>query len=188
MNDSAHLTGPVRCKRPRLAFRPRAGYHGGMAQQNFSDPAKYIELQQRLDRMRIEHREKLRASHLELVRQEAEIRALEFEVEAAESDIGLIAVKAKPFPRPNGVGPKTKSKHPFPHAVGNVRAWAQANHLSYGNVKAWFAPPTAKHRMAIPRVWQQRIERAYGVPERAWKNGVTDSPLAGRRYKKPQAE
>lgn len=76
-----------------------------------------------------------------------------------------------PLPRGGqGAGRPTKSKHPFPRAVGNVAAWAEQQGLSYSFVKAWYT--TGESLKPIPRKWQVLLEKTYGIPASAWRGGI----------------
>lgn len=121
------------------------------------------------------HLRDLAETHARLAREQAALEALKYEVSmlTRQADsVGLTDMGfAKPLPRPHG-GRRTRSKHPFPRAVGNVRQWAAEAGVPWSTVKTWF---TEGDTLApIPRFWQVVLERTYGIPASAWRGGVRD--------------
>lgn len=99
-------------------------------------------------------------------------------------------------------GRPLESRHPFPHAVGNVKAWAREHGLHYSMVKAWYTE--GAFWKPIPRKWANLLASKYGVPLRAWKGrqaqvtdrktgklkmiwreGITDDVRAGKSRPNP---
>lgn len=131
-----------------------------------TDETGVADLQRDIAELRARHEADLRASHQHLTRQLAEIDALE----NLANNLRLIK-RGRGLPRTNGAGRPTESDHPFPRAVGNVRAWAAANGVSWSVAKSWYQ---GAHPRPIQRRWQVLLERTYGIAASAWRGGVTE--------------
>lgn len=108
----------------------------------------------------------------ELIRWEARAQRLEAEIEDLTDggDPAERAIRAgAPIPRPNGAGRPVRSQHPFPHRVGNVTAWAEANGYTRRQVKSWYA---RRHGHPIPESAALLLKRQYGIALSSWPNGV----------------
>lgn len=90
----------------------------------------------------------------------------------------LIGNMAQPQVEVRRRGRPTRSKHPFPVALGakTVAEWAREHDQERETVKSWFA--TGKAGRSIPEFWAKLIEREYPTVkanETVWRNGIRRS-------------
>lgn len=81
-------------------------------------------------------------------------------------------------PIPRHIGRPSDSKHPLLKAVGNLRAWALREGLSYSTVKKW-----AYYGHSPTVEWQTKLAREFGVPLSTWSRSVTTRPPKVRKRK-----
>lgn len=157
-----------------------------MAKPQTQTSSSLDEMRVLLARMQEEQRQRLAETDAELKQREHGILRLQELISDMESpsaplhsvagspSLALVATKPrakKPRPHPDSL----KHKHPFPRAVGNVRAWAHAAGFSYTYVKGWFS--TGKYQRPIPAKFALRLLKTHKVPLEAWKNGIsTETP------------
>lgn len=119
------------------------------------------------------HQQHIVESHASLLVEQAELEAIDLEIETltrAGVSLGVNDMR-QPLPRANGAGRPTVKRHPFPRSVGNVSEWARLNGVPYRTAKSWY---TGVKPSPIPRHWQALLERTYGIPASAWRGGITD--------------
>lgn len=65
-----------------------------------------------------------------------------------------------------------RSQHPFPKAVGNVAAWADANGVPVSTARSWYTK-AEKWGRPIPITWADHFLELYKIPHTAWPHGTT---------------
>ena len=149
------------------------------------------EMQHELAHLQQTFQQHAQKAHAELVQMEADILALQRMIaeEMRKPMNGEPLPTVAPIPTLSLVAPPKKravaaklphrpiiSKHPFPKAVGNVKAWATSVSISYTLAKSWYTERDWKR--PIPRAWAVYLARNFKIPLTAWWK-ISDDVRAG---------